>query len=85
MKTTGGLFGEGLTARGHVFHQSQITREPMLDRCYTVQSAQGRRSHEGYSVGNVLASYIHLHFSSAPELPAAFIARCRSHRAESGT
>jgi cobyrinic acid a,c-diamide synthase len=75
--TTGGPFGEGQTARGHLFHHSQITNEPGLDHCYTVRSARGDISDEGYSAGNVLASYIHLHFSSAPELPAAFVARCR--------
>lgn len=77
VNTTGGLFGEGQTARGHVFHHSQITGQPTLDRCYTARSARGETSHEGYAAGNVLASYIHLHFSSAPELPAAFIERCQ--------
>lgn len=82
--TTGGIFGEGKAARGHLFHHSQITGEPAVDRCYTVRSARGATSHEGYCAGNVLASYIHLHFSSAPELPAAFIARCRARRASNG-
>jgi cobyrinic acid a,c-diamide synthase len=50
-----------------------------------VRSAHGGTSHEGYSAGNVLASYIHLHFSSAPEMPAAFVARCRARRADNGT
>lgn len=85
VNTTGGLFGEGQTARGHLFHHSQITGEPTVDRCYTVRSARGCASHEGYSAQNVLASYIHLHFSSAPELPAAFIARCQAHRIGNGT
>ncbi|MGH2903235.1 MAG: cobyrinate a,c-diamide synthase [Solirubrobacteraceae bacterium] len=80
VNTTGGIFGEGQTARGHMFHHSQIPDEPSVDRCYTVRSARGGTSHEGYSAGNVLASYIHLHFDSAPELPAAFIARCLAHR-----
>ncbi len=83
VNTTGGLFGEGHTARGHLFHHSQITGEPAVDRCYTVRSARGGESHEGYCAENVLASYIHLHFSSAPELPAAFIAHCRARRATS--
>jgi cobyrinic acid a,c-diamide synthase len=85
VNTTGGLFGDGQTARGHLFHHSQITGEPSIDRCYTVRSARGAASREGYSAGNVLASYIHLHFSSTPELPAAFIARCLAHRASNET
>jgi cobyrinic acid a,c-diamide synthase len=78
VSTTGGLFGEGQTARGHLFHHSQITGEPAVDRCYTVRSSRGETSDEGYSAQNVLASYIHLHFDSAPELPARFVARCLS-------
>jgi cobyrinic acid a,c-diamide synthase len=85
VNTTGGLFGEGQTARGHQFHHSEITDEPSVDRCYTVRSVGGETSHEGYSAVNVLASYIHLHFSSAPEMPAAFVARCRAQRVSNET
>jgi cobyrinic acid a,c-diamide synthase len=85
VNTTGGLFGEGQTARGHLFHHSEITGEPSVDRCYVVLSTRGETSHEGYSAGNVLASYVHLHFSSAPKLPAAFVARCVAHRESNET
>lgn len=80
VNTTGGPFGEGKAARGHVFHHSKITDEPAVDRCYTVHSARGGTSYEGYSAGNVLASYVHLHFSSAPEMPAAFVACCEAYQ-----
>lgn len=80
VSTTGGPFGDGQAARGHLFHHSQIVGEPGIDRCYTVRSARGGTSQEGYSAGNVLASYIHLHFSSNPEMPAAFVARCQARR-----
>jgi cobyrinic acid a,c-diamide synthase len=83
--TTGGPFGDGQTARGHQFHCSEIVGEPSVDRCYVVRSAHDGTSHEGYSAGNVLASYIHLHFSSAPEMPVTFVARCRARRAGNRT
>jgi cobyrinic acid a,c-diamide synthase len=82
VNTTGGPFGEGRNARGHLFHHSQLSGEPPVDRCYTVRSARGETNQEGYSAQNVLASYIHLHFSSAPELPAAFVARCQAGHAD---
>jgi cobyrinic acid a,c-diamide synthase len=84
VRTTGGLFGEARTARGHLFHHSEIMGEPMLARCYHVRSARGDTSDEGYSDGNVLASYVHLHFSSAPAFPAAFVEGCQTFRSARG-
>jgi cobyrinic acid a,c-diamide synthase len=81
---TGGLFAETPAARGHIFHQSELTGDPAVERCYRVRSARGESSHEGYSHANVLGSYIHLHFSSAPALPAAFVERCHAFRSTRG-
>jgi cobyrinic acid a,c-diamide synthase len=78
VETSGSTFGEGVTARGHLFHQSEIVGETALDRCYQVRSARGEVVKEGYCAGNVLASYVHLHFSSAPGLAVAFVKRCRA-------
>ena len=74
--TTGGLFGSGQRARGHVFHASEIRGEPPRERCYRVRTSGGEESLEGYRVGNVLASYAHLHFASNPALAAAFVEGC---------
>ena len=38
----------------------------------------GARLTEGYGSGNVLGSYVHAHWSSTPEVPARFVARCRA-------
>jgi cobyrinic acid a,c-diamide synthase len=81
VKTTGGLFGRGSTARGHVFHHSEITGERTSNRCYQVLTNRGDQSEEGYSVGNVLASYAHLHFASEPSLASVFVQRCQASHA----
>jgi cobyrinic acid a,c-diamide synthase len=64
----------GTTARGHSFHYSTIDGVPDLPCAYRVRSTlSGIEATEGYVVGNVLASYIHLHFLSNPDLTASFI------------
>lgn len=74
----------GSQARGHEFHYSEISGcQPALGLSDRVYQAQGRRGPEeacrGYALGNVLASYLHLHFGSNPGLAPALVARCRAH------
>jgi cobyrinic acid a,c-diamide synthase len=76
ISTTGGLFGSGRTARGHLFHRSEISGEPASTRCYQMVTSLGERADEGYQEGSVLASYAHLHFASEPGLAGAFLHRC---------
>ena len=72
----------GATARGHSFHYSTIDGAPDVPCVYHVRSTlSGAESTEGYVVGNVLASYIHLHFLSNPELSAHFVRAARLSRA----
>jgi cobyrinic acid a,c-diamide synthase len=84
--TAGGLFGAGRSARGHVFHHSEISGEPAVDRHHTLRTTRGEESEEGYGVGNVVAGYAHLHFGSEPDLARAFVDRCSEFgpSAESG-
>jgi cobyrinic acid a,c-diamide synthase len=75
--TSGGLFGPGHTARGHLYHHSQITGlSHAAGYSYRLQTSHGDQADEGYQVGNVLASYAHLHFASHPALAAAFAEAC---------
>ncbi len=82
--TTGGLFGSGQTARGHLFHHSAIAGEPATDRCYELKNSRGEETQEGYLIQNVLASYAHLHLASNPALASAFIDQCASFRTSGG-
>ena len=70
--------GEGppLAARGHLFHHSELEAPApsTLVTAYEVSDARGTaRGREGYRVGRTLASYVHLHFASCPELPARLL------------
>ena len=78
--TSGGLFGSGRTARGHVFHCSEIRGSSSTDTCYRLVTSRGEHADEGYQLGNVLASYAHLHFASDPGLADALVRRCRDFR-----
>ncbi|MFW6251990.1 MAG: cobyrinate a,c-diamide synthase [Halanaerobium sp.] len=75
------LFKKGERARGHVFHYSKIVN---LDRnlkktyCY-------RNKEEGYSsLNNLLASYVHLHFGSNPELVKNFLLQALAYKKNRG-
>ncbi|PYR35468.1 MAG: cobyrinate a,c-diamide synthase [Acidobacteria bacterium] len=76
----------GATARGHSFHYSTIDGVPDVPCAYRVRSTlSGIEGPEGYVVGNVLASYIHLHFLSNPDLTASFIRSARLSRLRAHT
>lgn len=67
----------GVTARGHEFHYSEPTREPATLNPY---QAQGRKGPEPHTLAllqhHTLASYVHLHFGSNPDLAPNLVAAC---------
>jgi cobyrinic acid a,c-diamide synthase len=78
-----GLLGPaGTRARGHEFHYSEIAGEADgLERLYHLTARQGQEAPaEGFCRGNVLASYVHLHFGSNPEVARHFVERCRRYK-----
>jgi cobyrinic acid a,c-diamide synthase len=75
MNKTGWL-RPGEHARGHEFRYSLIDDMPEhVQRQYQMSTMAGTRQ-DGFSVGNVLASYMHLHFKSCPQFAARFVAAC---------
>jgi cobyrinic acid a,c-diamide synthase len=73
------LLPEGEVARGHEFHWSELEGTIGGSRAaYDVLEHGGRT--EGYLAGNVLASYIHLHFGANPLLAPRFVEACAAYQ-----
>lgn len=80
--TEDGLLGrKGTVVRGHSFHYSRLASRGEVGTSYHVQySMSGREEMEGFRVGNVLASYVHLHFRANPAVAESFVAAIRQAR-----
>lgn len=71
------LGGAGATIRGHQFRYSELEPMPQLPCVYQARKRRGGTAiAEGYLIGNVLASYIHMHWARSPEIPRALVAHC---------
>jgi cobyrinic acid a,c-diamide synthase len=72
---------KGTVVRGHSFHHSRIASQGNVATSYHVQySMSGKEELEGFRRGNVLASYIHLHFRANPAVAENFVATTREAR-----
>jgi cobyrinic acid a,c-diamide synthase len=72
---------KGTVVRGHSFHHSRIASQGEIATNYHVQySMSGKEEREGFRRGNVLASYIHLHFRANPAVAENFVAAIRQAR-----
>ncbi len=79
LKTTrDGLWGpRGTRARGQEFHHSRIVSNRYRGKpAYDCVTSTGETFTEGFQSGNLLASYLHLHFKSNPGIAAAFVKKC---------
>ncbi len=77
--TATGLLGPtGTRARGHEFHYSEMVGEAIgVPRIYRLSPRKGGETlAEGYCENNVLASYVHLHFGSNPDVARNLVASC---------
>ncbi|TGM11542.1 cobyrinate a,c-diamide synthase [Leptospira selangorensis] len=75
------ILGEaGIRFRGHQFRYSDLILENEDESLFSYHIRKRRSEQttkEGYTVSNVLASYVHAHWASNPEIPKNFIASCR--------
>ncbi len=69
------LLPSGAQTMGHEFHYSELLAPVATGRAaYRLTERDG--AEEGYARGNILASYVHLHFGSDPAIVQRFIAAC---------
>jgi cobyrinic acid a,c-diamide synthase len=78
------LGAAGINLRGHQFRYSELRPTPAnVSRIYRVRRRWGGSEFvEGYLTGNVLASYVHLHWASTPQVPYALAAACARRKAD---
>lgn len=75
------LGARGTEMRGHSFHYSRMLDAPAVETCYEAAYSLAKRVEpEGFCVGNVLASYLHLHFRAAPGMAEHFVAAALAHK-----
>jgi cobyrinic acid a,c-diamide synthase len=74
----------GSLLRGHEFHYSELEPHPgPVDSAYAAAArGDSRPAVPGFLARRTLASYVHLHFGSAPAAAAAFVDACRGYRRE---
>jgi cobyrinic acid a,c-diamide synthase len=72
----------GIRVRGHEFHYSEIVGDPDgVPRLYRLTPRRGGPAvSEGYGEHHVLASYVHLHFGSNPEVARHLVASCQAYK-----
>jgi cobyrinic acid a,c-diamide synthase len=71
------LLRQGQSTRGHEFHYSDWVHHGPLPHAYEITSRWGEQARaEGVAQGNLLASYVHLHFGAHPDLARNFVRAC---------
>ncbi|MEA3349860.1 MAG: cobyrinate a,c-diamide synthase [Chloroflexota bacterium] len=76
------LLKRGEQTRGHEFHYSDwVEQTDDLSHAYEINSRRGEGTRlEGFAQGNLLASYVHLHFCAHPYLAKNFVQACARWR-----
>ncbi|MBE9139333.1 cobyrinic acid a,c-diamide synthase, partial [Nodosilinea sp. LEGE 07088] len=75
------LLSPGQTLWGHEFHRSQIDTQPAHPLYqFTRYGAAHPHATEGWSLNQIQASYLHLHWGGCPEVAQALVTTCRQYR-----
>lgn len=75
------LVAGGQSIRGHEFHYSTLELDQGSPGAYRLfkEGVGGSRA-DGYVRGNLLASYLHIHFAGHPEAAGRFINKCLEYK-----
>ncbi|NMC50722.1 MAG: cobyrinate a,c-diamide synthase [Desulfovibrio sp.] len=76
----------GTVIRGHEFHYSSRVGDPAgVEPAYALSGRAGPLpGPEGFRIGNVLGSYVHLHFASNPDVARSFVSAMARSRTTHG-
>jgi cobyrinic acid a,c-diamide synthase len=72
--STTAFFDEGRRVRGHEFHRTAVTLDADADPAWYLADGV-----EGVTRPSVHASYLHLHWTATPDVPARLVAAARVH------
>jgi cobyrinic acid a,c-diamide synthase len=73
--TTTAFFDEGRRVRGHEFHRTAVEFDEDVTAAWYLPGGQ----QEGFGRTQIHASYLHLHWTATPDVPARFVAAARVH------
>jgi len=72
----------GQVLRGHEFHFSTVENIESVDAAFSITGGmRAEARYDGYSRGNLVASYVHLHLRSNPVMVDSFLQACAAYRA----
>lgn len=70
----------GERLRGHEFHFSSAEEEEEIPHAFEFTKNRGGETYSaGYAKGNVLGSYLHLHFAGFPKAALRFVEKCAEY------
>jgi cobyrinic acid a,c-diamide synthase len=73
--STTDFFDEGRRVRGHEFHRTTIDLDADVRPAWHLPAGV-----EGITLPHVHASYLHLHWTATPDVPARLVAAARAHQ-----
>jgi cobyrinic acid a,c-diamide synthase len=78
------LLEAGQEVKGHQFHYSKLVNiDDNLEQAYQLFGGRGSDGRfAGIVTDNLLASYLHLHFASQPQVVDRFLKHCQEYKGE---